>query len=248
MNELDKLINKNNILKEKLPLLKEIFISFYGDLYRQKIEDSFNNLTIVSYMMPKSIEMNLNDADKEISRKFQIEFLQAISVEPSDENLKLFFDNVGFKYQILMPIVNIYELLARKEEKELSEYENKRLFENLSKILKTQITVDNLELAISYFQKIKPKYEEMIEKYQQVFSKYQGLQDEIDRYENQKIKLQKEFNIIFFEMLKDYLSKEDILYLESCKNNPNSFYSGKLECNGLFCDYSFYQQGLIEFF
>ena len=93
MNKLDQLLNKNEIINNNINILKELYIKFYGDNYRYKIEERFRNLTIIPYMMPRSIKRNLFEISQNISNELKKSFFNNINMEATDDNIKLFFGN-----------------------------------------------------------------------------------------------------------------------------------------------------------
>lgn len=248
MNKLDQLLNKNEIISNKLEKIKETYIKFYGEKYRDKIDESFNNLTIIPYMMPKAIKSNFFDISKDISNELKKSFLNMINFEATEDNIKLFFENASFEYLNIIPIARVYKLIEKRETDNLSNYEKTQLFENLSNILKVEVNENNLENAIENIMKYKLSFDEIILRYNDTMTKYRDLQKENQIYNENVNKLEKEYTLVFFQMIKDYLSLKDKTYIESVKNNPRNFYISDLECKDIFCNYTFYNQGLIDFF
>lgn len=248
MNKLDLLLDKNLIIKENLLKLKEIYVEFYGEQYREQIEKSFSNLTIISYMMPKAIKRNFFEISKTVSKEQQINFLNTIGVFPNEENIDLYFGNTTFEYLNLIPIGKVYNLINKNNETKLNSHEIDQLYEMLSKILKVKVDDNNYETVKNNVLKFKLVYDEIIFKYNEKMSRYRDLQKDMEKYENEVIKLEKEYTIIFFELLEKYLSEKDIKYNEKMKKEPEDFSVSDMECNKTFCGYKFYSQGLIDFF
>lgn len=244
MNKLDLYINASDIVNNKLEKIKEIFIKFYGERYRLKIEDSLNNFIFIPYLMPKQVSYLIKDYEKEVSVKYQTEFLTSINQVDN----KNFFKDYSFSNKVFIPLNQLYELIDKLKDNSIKEWEFQNLKELLSSMLKIEINDNNINDSINYFLNIKPSYLNILEKYNEEISKYKELKEEINSYEESVNKLNNDYNIIFFELIEQYLSEKDKEYIKKCKEQNQHLYIFNLECDNSFCDLEYYSTGLIDYF
>ena len=57
---LNSMININNRIEEMLPIILEVFVSYYGEKERDKIEKSFKNVLVCGYLSPSNYKLCLN--------------------------------------------------------------------------------------------------------------------------------------------------------------------------------------------
>ena len=61
--EILKKINARDIINNKLKIIMEIFIKFYGEEEREYIEKVFNHITIIPYCTPEEMDLMIKNSE-----------------------------------------------------------------------------------------------------------------------------------------------------------------------------------------
>ena len=95
---LDKKINIKYRIKELLPIIKEEFIKYYGEDYKELIEEKLENCTYLGYYLPDNITHLLNQIYKEKTTSLINIFLKENNIVPTkemkDKYFGKYFDNL----------------------------------------------------------------------------------------------------------------------------------------------------------
>ena len=95
---IDKKLELNKSIKECLPVVKEYFIKFYGEEYRDIIEDKFTKCTYIGYVFPEDMKRYLDKIYQEKLLELYNNFLEENRLEISESNLRKYF---GFSNSLL---------------------------------------------------------------------------------------------------------------------------------------------------
>ena len=157
IEQYDNILNCKEHLREKLPILIEAFVSFYGEERRQEIEEKFSKAIFIAYRTPESTQSYLH----KISSLLTDEIVQkAIDEESSSYTLEELLNKTSFEYASIVPIhhystfLELYELgeegrIERFKEKalnELHQYLPELTKEEYEKMIQTQSLLSKYEM------------------------------------------------------------------------------------------------------
>ena len=205
-------INAKFEIEKKLPLIKEVFIEFYGEEYRNMIEEKINNILIITHIS----KLEYYDKKNELSKTYRmIEY----------ENLYDFLKKLNISSQD----IESYEAILRQW---LNEQLNTKVLKNIfiNHLNKIYPNINNEEmLSINerisinrYLKKIKNEFKKTKRKIKVEKEKYKEI-ELIQKYNKKLIdKLDQKYLNIFIEQLETKLNKIEYNELKKdftkCKN------------------------------
>lgn len=220
------LIYFEETIQQKLPMIKEKFIEFYGEKHRERIEKKLDNLYIVAYNRPKEVERNINLYLRSLSHQLQDEFLEEASkcsfssafnkflLENKEESYKIFFDNNSFLYKNLIPLEKLFTYLEnRKQNLETRTYLKEDAIALIKQLYNTN---DDEEQIINHMHEYKQDFETLKTLYDKTVEQFDAqvrkLEPKISYYqETNKLfyKQREEETINYFASVPAIFNKED---------------------------------------
>ncbi len=128
-------LNCREYLREKLPIITEAFVKFYGEDKRKEIEDKFSHILLVAHNTPQSRAQFLKDLQKQITKEIIDAKMSAMNPPLSKEDL---FQGYDLENRCLTPIDHyhvFYEMFKLGEEGRQREFKEKG-FEDLKRYIK----------------------------------------------------------------------------------------------------------------
>ena len=173
---LDILLNDpRKLIYDKLDIVKEAFIEFYGEKYKTEIEEKFDDMTLVTAVSPEQRNLFLFGAKREFTIIKQSSFLEKIGCEDSFQNRKKYF---GYGYP---GFSDVGELV--KDFKEIE----KNISFSTKVFLKDNFGYD-IDYSKGYFPndfseiiKLIPLYEEIINDYDKFASSLLPIEEKINK-------------------------------------------------------------------
>lgn len=189
LTDLEKYLKCKEFLREKIPLIKEQFIIFYGDALRDKINDMFNNALLIAYKIPIIEELLLERIKCLITKKIIKRNLLSNSLWNIDDLIKDDFSDISFSYEKMLPLKKFVDFYIARENGQDSKH-LEELFEEAKPLLEK---VDkNITCANYYCYASNPKLQEleflakeyprMLHDYKMAMAKYNKEQINVDSF------------------------------------------------------------------
>lgn len=248
MVKIDKKFNINKYFQSYVPILKEVFLEYYGDEYADKINNAFANFSFIGYLTPVAISNLVFDLNNEIRRNLVDDFI--FEAEFNDiPNFKVnaflfsFEDKEKCSFYKALQRTNGYE-----EDVKLMFGINSKSEDYKEKL---EIALKRIDAARSIYFKYQKLFDEAIKPYQEYV-------DIANRLENLEENSTPDFIIYFINRIFHFLSKEDKeFYLinqeKFTSDDTASEYFRKMKCFKNYVSYysdyiSFNQHGYINSF
>lgn len=202
-------------IQEKMPQIIDAFVQFYGEDYREYITKRLINLDIHLFAELDSVLSFQFTRKEKFLKELAKEYLKRIEIEPTNENIKKFFESSStFDYTSIDYIYRYLEnSFVNEAQKDMAEYHFTELLKKLG-IEKGSIEEKNLTDKIikqaTFFKLLKEEENEYIARNQVIY-------DQIQRYKEQKKGLTRTANIEFLEEFKGLLTQHDKELLEQMK-------------------------------
>lgn len=223
---LKKMHPTETILKA-MPAFIEAFVAFYGEEERERITKKFTNMLVIGYSQPSSISNIIRENDKEKNEEIINEFLRKLSdsIEEQEKLKKWLLKDNSFEYSSLQPI-NYYILYLNNPD--ISDYIKNNVV-NFLKQYHSETTMENLDelIANGTFKSIDTiidVYKESLEKYKKYKLEIKPYQDYVDKCSDLRNTLNKKYQKILIEELKDLFTEEEYQQIQE-KMNSKYYYS-----------------------
>ena len=69
ISEIENYLNCREYFREKIPVVTEYFVKYYGEDKRQEIEEKFSKALYLAFRSPKTTSSYLDDLSEEISNE-----------------------------------------------------------------------------------------------------------------------------------------------------------------------------------
>lgn len=213
-------------IQKKLPMIKEKFVEFYGEKYREKIEKKLDNLYIVAYNRPKEVERNINLYLSSLSHQLQDEFLEEASkctfssafdkslLEKTDANKEIYFNHYNFTYRNSIPLESLFTSIKNEEQGITNSYFlKKEVTDLINKIYATDYTEEEITNCFSTYKQdfkiLENLYNKAIEKFNKQTNKLQPKITYFQEMNKLSCKQREEEYRNYFALISDILNKED---------------------------------------
>lgn len=223
---LKKMHPTETILKA-MPAFIEAFVAFYGEEERERITKKFTNMLVIGYSQPSSISNIIRENDKEKNEEITNEFLRKLSdsIEEQEKLKKWLLKDNSFEYSSSQPI-NDYILYLNNPD--VSTYTKNNVV-NFLKQYHSETTIENLDelIANGTFKSIDTiihVYKESLEKYKKYKLEIKPYQDYVDKCRDLSNTLNKKYQKILIEELKDLFTEEEYQQIQE-KMNSKYYYS-----------------------
>ena len=231
IEQLLKQLNGYEELQKNLKTFKEAFIEYYGEDKRSVIEERFQKMLPIAYLVPDDIQHFLIQLEKEKTKELLTKLLENKDTSLNYEDL---FGDVGLQYSGLQPLnkyLKFYEEYQKGREKRTEEFYQKGF--NLLKRYIQELTYEDF-LEIVETKKLPEKYSNLPEWLQQnalYYAKERNVDAEYRRrYEDAKDLLEKVVPEITFQSVETYEREGKLDQL-------NSLIEGYLEAEKEFKDF-----------
>lgn len=234
------LIHFDEVIHQKLPMIKEKYIEFYGEKHRTSIEKKFENLYMVAYNKPKVVENRVYSYLESVSKQLQDEFFEEISnatfsskfntniLTKNEENKKILFAVSNFLHKWSIPLEKIFTYIEnRNENVETGKYLKREALQLINTFYSTNYTEEEfLQHFDAYkddFVLLKSAYDKIIYRFNLETDK---LKDKIDYYQDMsktKSSIQQEENNNYLLGIRELLNKNDKEKLDNF--TFNNFYN-----------------------
>lgn len=191
----EKKLRLSESMIECLPIIKEGFIKFYGDKYRELIEGKFSNCTFIGCLTIDNIEKILKDFYQKKSKDLIIDFFDTNNINFNNFNKYFFFTDLNYGSKL----DEIYEYLD-----DLSDGNDVYLLMALRDFNGNKdLNFDTKEYInlIEYLKKIRPSYEFMKNEFKKEKSKVRWYEDCVSKFKEESLKLNDKYNKIYLKEL-----------------------------------------------
>ena len=111
----DKKLNLTQSIYEYLPIIKKVFIQFYGEKYAHIIEERLDNALYIGYAFPKDVKRTLQNLYKEKTQELIQEFFRSNNIENTNQNIEKYFRyNPDFEYYTFDELYSFFHYLEKK--------------------------------------------------------------------------------------------------------------------------------------
>lgn len=243
----DGLLDKTTTISQNLDRIKEYFIRFYGDEYKELINRRFSQMKVIGYSTPESLRERLNYILDKKSLLLQQEFFRNIGIEPSKENFEKYFSKT-LRHQSSLEIGNFYSCLLSENKSNYSSMVIEKFLKSITNNKNLDVHSDEAKKIIEQLMQYKPFYDQMIEEYKNEELKYKEYFDYFVYCEAIKSKISKEGQQQFLIEIKDYLSKQDRYYIEQCIASKEIIDLEKISSKKLIIAYNYRFEAPIDSF
>ena len=80
IKEYDNFLNCKQHLRDNIPMLIELFVSYYGEDRRKEIEEKFTNAIFIAYRKPKTTSIFLKKISEELSTEIITHYTQKLNI------------------------------------------------------------------------------------------------------------------------------------------------------------------------
>ena len=240
LEQLYKVFEQDEVIKQLFPKIIASFIDFYGEENREFIKTKLNNVLILPYLAEQKQNYTFNTLKDEISKEVILNFFKKANLEYSKEmEDKIFSSNLS--NQNFLKIQGYIDYLKNREDN----YFKQKAVKFLNGF-NPNVTLDNINELISSnafleIDKLIPHYEETLKEYNDKKEKFNFFKEYLDRKEELKRILKDKYYQEYVEMFKFLFSDEE---MKEFKNNKYRK-SNKMEC---YLDISLEGKPLIESF
>ena len=234
---IEDIINIASTLEEKVPIIIEAFVKYYGEEERQRITKIFNSVTYVGYLDYNAIKKLNLDLREQIYKIGGYRFLENIGLEVNEENYKKFFGSKMTGYNDNPKNFYLYEIDGQEWAKELA-------LKAIEVLFGEKVAIDTpeydkyKEILLSY----KEKYDEAIAMCDEAlrnFSKFTDYENELKALKN---RVHDKYTVKFFDRISVYLSEHDKALI-----GKNHFLS-EFDCYEVLVGFSYDSKCLIDAF
>lgn len=242
----DKKLNLTQSIYEYLPIIKKVFIEFYGEKYADIVEDRLDNALYIGYAFPKDIKRTLQSLYKEKTQELIQQFFQANNIENTEQNIKKYFQyNPNFEYYTLNKLHIFFSYLEKEEHSRFEEKSFLNVLKVISENNELEEGSEEYYKIIENLKKLESCYKRMLDEFKQFQSQYKSYSDYINSCEKLKEQIHKKYTDIFLNQIYEYLSEKDKNMLD---NKGKYFYISNLECYGILTQSSYQMSALIDAF
>lgn len=214
MNEaILKLLNANEIINEKLPMITEAFLSFYGESQRERITNILKNMQIITYCKPEDMNEIIEYTEIKKLEELTNELLNKININNLDkEKLKeILFDNIT-EYDCISTLDSYNDYLFGDKER-LPEVIDllKNFYPNINETNIDELISKN---TFKELDNILVLYNELLEEYEKFILSTRTYKEYLKKCHQTRDILSKKYLKKILSKLKEELPHEEFLKIE----------------------------------
>lgn len=245
----NKKLELSQSIYEYLTVIKNVFVQYYGEQHRDRIEERFNSVTYIGYGFPEHIKRLLNNIFEEKSSELVSDFFKENDIEDTKENVNRYFNDFGLDLTYLNNL-NLYNVYSYLEKDEHSAYASKKFLNNLRKISGN----DNLSLGtvecdkvIDDVLRIKNSFNDMLRRFDEFKLQYGNYINYIDECSILEKKIRDKYYFKYLDEIREYLSNKDRDLLDN-RNVLDTFRASNLDCYDVLVGFNYSFSTLIDAF
>ena len=234
---IDARLDITNSLEQKLPLIIEAFVKFYGEEERERIIEKLTEATYVGYLRISDYLTLVCDCEGAVSKEVAKTFFEKIGLEPTDDLTYRFFGSC--LTTLSDELKNFYEDYGSDKE-----YKRKHVLNILKRLFNDEeLTPDSekyqkyCEMVLSY----KTAYEEAVKEFDaktEILDQYNQLYAVFKDFEK---KINMKYKQKYLNALSDHLSEED-------KKRIDDEYNYNMDCYETLIGFSWNNKCLLDAF
>jgi hypothetical protein len=130
-------LNATKTINDSIPVLIDIFTTFYGEDLRDEITEKFRNMKVIGYYDSDSLASMIIKLQKNLSDSLVKELFKEMGMEYSEEEAERYMGSSTFRFPNLLPILSAYEYIdmVKRGHDALQEDERKRKYETIKKYM-----------------------------------------------------------------------------------------------------------------
>lgn len=223
MDNFEKILECNEIVKKHLNEFIEIFVSYYGEDKREEIQNKFNDTLFLAYIDDKEYGRILNKIEKKESKKIIDEILKGTNYKKES----IFSENIFNNNSPINKYKDYYNEFILGEEKREQKY-----YENMFQLLKAKTNLITFEeyMVMVKTKEIPQNFKDSDENIKKALLEYSDTSAEKKAYETKKKNAVKFLNSIGVDVNIDNI-EEKIPSLEEINNILKKYKEAELTFN-----------------
>lgn len=222
-----KLFNIDN----KIPILIECFVEFYGEKYRDIITEKLSNTDIYFYRSPDNLKQSINTEYRNLLVEQEKTFLDKCNVPCNDDLLRAIsfgdIEDTFFKY--------LYSYWEKEKKGTIKDFDT-IMYNNCVKTFFGFLGEYDQSEKDKFLENLKAnseRYTSLVTTMNNFKMSNKEYYDYINQCRQLKEKLTSKSRVDFLLSIKDALNSSDLEKVMSAKDNPSTLDYRKLECNEL---------------
>lgn len=237
---IDKKLELSKSIVDYLPVIKEYFIKYYGEDYREVINSRFDNCTYIGYT-PFYITKNyLNKLYREKTDELRQRFLLNNNLEVTTDNLDKYFG----KYSDFLSkrSINLYKIFECIDDVDHVKYFKDDLIRFLRKFSGNDNLVVNSGAyysLINELNELRPNFEKIMQEFADFRSKYEKYEEFVGSCEKLTTKIRNKYTVLYLKEIYEFLDEHDKNMADDAYLNGKDINTWNLNCYNILCA-SFY--------
>lgn len=211
---IDARFNVMDHISEKISYIKSALKEKYGEKYYSFIDERIDSMTFLPYFDTGQMNIVYISAMKQKSKELVSKFFKGINVEMTKETIQNYFEyDPNFMYYHNFNISKVFNYFG----KDLKDYVITDYLNAIEKITgeKVEYKSDRFNELVNQLMNYKEVYDNLLAEYKEFEDEYSDIKNLIKEEENNKQTVNKKYEKIYLEFIKQYMTKEDIEKLDN---------------------------------